>query len=625
MPKKLLDFLKEIIVESPWDYSMPLPAGKTYGDDDLLQQFGVDYSSGNVTKGEIIKVNSMLGGFDPNDVDINSYGWTVGTYPSCVGNKVICPGGSFGDWDGTLPLVLKIAKMANITPGSQKRWTVNTASSNISNHWCGLPYQYAADLPTYGKKGDEAFLRIKNSLLDLGWLKKTDPDYNRWENNVGTYPYFIYDNYKCQVLWYSDADHKDHIHVGCKNLSPAHLIKSDNCLYSTVDLSGDREQIKKNKQESQKNSQRPLYDSLPKKVRDAIDLLKKDYGVEITEDHLRDEIDQENATVEEVSGLDSNAKTKMDELIRDCKKANPNVSYPDDIVSDYRSYIDQVKNFGGKVKSGRSIENVQKSNAIPGFSQHHTGKAFDIFSTEESWWDSNPKVKTWVSDNASKYGFDVTYKTDGSLRVAEPWHLFYVGNTLLDDEKSSNLPSGESKTITKSTYIIQLGNPSSKEFNVIWGGTPSSKYGVSFMKTQGDSYLSGKNIIYSDWENSISTLKDKLKEELGDGYSIRSVSGFSKGAETIFKNWGSFKSYEFIGLIDPSTYGIGSAKSEISKNDSKIKSISNHTNWGCCANVKQDLKDMEESGKSIRITNPSKPYNHDDMPKTFFEKYSSSY
>jgi hypothetical protein len=121
-----------------------------------------------------------------------------------------------------------------------------------------------------------------------------------------------------------------------------HLIQDQKLIIKSKEIIAKIRGIKKNKQESQKNSQRPLYDSLPKKVRDAIDLLKKDYGVEITEDHLRDEIDQENATVEEVSGLDSNAKTKMDELIRDCKKANPNVSYPDDIVSDYRSYIDQV-------------------------------------------------------------------------------------------------------------------------------------------------------------------------------------------------------------------------------------------------------------------------------------------
>ena len=83
-------------------------------------------------------------------------------------------------------------------------------------------------------------------------------------------------------------------------------------------------------------------------------------------------------------------------------------------------------NFGKKSKT-RGIDNTQKANTIPGFSQHHTGKAFDIFSVETSWWNKNSDVKEWVSKNAPKYGFDVTYKSQGPLRIAEPWHLYYVG------------------------------------------------------------------------------------------------------------------------------------------------------------------------------------------------------
>ena len=36
-------------------------------------------------------------------------------------------------------------------------------------------------------------------------------------------------------------------------------------------------------------------------------------------------------------------------------------------------------------------------------------------------------MKDWVADYVKYYGFDVTYKTQGPLRIAEPWHLYYVG------------------------------------------------------------------------------------------------------------------------------------------------------------------------------------------------------
>jgi hypothetical protein len=275
-----------------------------------------------------------------------------------------------------------------------------------------------------------------------------------------------------------------------------------------------------------------------------------------------------------------------------------------------------VDNFGKKVKvDGRSIENVQASNTIPGFSQHHTGKAFDIFSVDPSWWDSKPEVKKWVADNAIKYGFEITYKTNGILRIAEPWHLFYVGGES-DEDKETNLDGGEKKTISKSSYIIDLNNPESKNIGLIWGGTPSSTFGASFMKKQGENYFTNKNIIYSDHENSLSDIKKFIKKELGDGYTINSVSGFSKGAE---KTWGEINGdYDFVGLIDPST---SIARTSLPNN---VKMMSNHSNWGGYPNMLAAIKTMEKSGLSERVGDDKK-YNHPDIPKIFFEKYSSSY
>ena len=167
-------------------------------------------------------------------------------------------------------------------------------------------------------------------------------------------------------------------------------------------------------------------DKLPSDVEAAINKLRKNYGLNITQKHIDKEFKQEGETRKDVGGVNIEAQSEVLKLIKDCKNNYPNVNYPTSIVSGYRSYDQQVTNFGNKAKT-RGIDDTQKANTLPGFSQHHTGKAFDIFSTEESWWDANPQIKKWVADNAKKYGFKVTYDKQGPLRIAEPWHLYYIG------------------------------------------------------------------------------------------------------------------------------------------------------------------------------------------------------
>lgn len=178
----------------------------------------------------------------------------------------------------------------------------------------------------------------------------------------------------------------------------------------------DSETKKEEKPEETKN--------LPAKIQSAINKLKTDWGVVITQSHIDKEFEQEGSWRDDAGSVNQDALTNINKLIKDCNTKFGNLG---GVKSGYRSYDDQVKNFGRKVKNdGRTIDNVQASNTIPGFSEHHTGKAFDIFSTEESWWEARPEVKKWVADNASNYGFRVTYKTPGTLRVAEPWHLYYT-------------------------------------------------------------------------------------------------------------------------------------------------------------------------------------------------------
>jgi LAS superfamily LD-carboxypeptidase LdcB len=178
-----------------------------------------------------------------------------------------------------------------------------------------------------------------------------------------------------------------------------------------------------------KNSQNIKDTKLPSGVLSSIEKLKKSpYNLNITQDNIDKEFKMEGGPSPDNGGVNKEAEKKVKELIKDCKLAYPNVKYPSDIVSGYRSYDDQVLNFGTKAKT-RGVDDTQKSNSLPGFSQHHTGKAFDIFSVENSWWDENKDVKDWVLKNAIKYGFEVTYVNTGKLRVPEPWHLYYVGGS----------------------------------------------------------------------------------------------------------------------------------------------------------------------------------------------------
>lgn len=172
--------------------------------------------------------------------------------------------------------------------------------------------------------------------------------------------------------------------------------------------------------------------SLPPKIKNAIARLKNEYGITITDEHIRKEFEQEGNYREDAGGENSEARKNIEKLVQDAKLKFGGKIPKNAIISGYRGYDDQVKNFGSKAKS-RGVDNTQKANTIPGFSQHHTGKAFDIFSVDTSWWNRNSDVKEWVAKNAKNYGFDVTYKTQGLLRIAEPWHLYYVGGETISE------------------------------------------------------------------------------------------------------------------------------------------------------------------------------------------------
>ncbi|MEC9375749.1 MAG: M15 family metallopeptidase [Pseudomonadota bacterium] len=99
------------------------------------------------------------------------------------------------------------------------------------------------------------------------------------------------------------------------------------------------------------------------------------------------------------------------------------------LVSGFRSIEYQAELIRKKLNLGNQIEDILHVNVAPGFSQHHTGRAIDIATPgfkplQEDFEQS--EAFAWLTDNASKFGFSMTYPRDNSLLIAyEPWHWFY--------------------------------------------------------------------------------------------------------------------------------------------------------------------------------------------------------
>ena len=202
---------------------------------------------------------------------------------------------------------------------------------------------------------------------------------------------------------------------------------------------------------------------LPQDIQSALRKLGEKINKSITDEDVSREWDQEGEFRRDNGGENPKAKSQILKLLDDLGNKFPNVDVK--IKSGYRSYDKQVENFASKVNGGRSFNDVQRYNTLPGFSQHHTGKTFDIISTEQSWWDSHSNVEEWVKNNCKKYGFNITYRTNGVLRGKEPWHLYYVGGESNEPESlkkqgntTNDKPKVESDPMTEKFKIYLTNN-----------------------------------------------------------------------------------------------------------------------------------------------------------------------
>ena len=96
------------------------------------------------------------------------------------------------------------------------------------------------------------------------------------------------------------------------------------------------------------------------------------------------------------------------------------------LVSAFRSINYQCELIKGKLAAGRLLDDILKVNAIPGFSEHHTGRALDIstsnceplttdFETTDAF--------RWLNEHAGRFGFVMSFPKDNNRGITyEPWH-----------------------------------------------------------------------------------------------------------------------------------------------------------------------------------------------------------
>ena len=100
-------------------------------------------------------------------------------------------------------------------------------------------------------------------------------------------------------------------------------------------------------------------------------------------------------------------------------------------VSCFRSVDYQADVIARQLRAGRSIGEILSSVAAPGFSEHHSGRAVDINSTDcealtEAFEDTD--AFAWLASDAGRWQYVMSYPRGNRYGfVYEPWHWSYQG------------------------------------------------------------------------------------------------------------------------------------------------------------------------------------------------------
>ena len=126
--------------------------------------------------------------------------------------------------------------------------------------------------------------------------------------------------------------------------------------------------------------------------------------------------------------LDSEAAKSFFEMKNAAKKDSIDLQF----VSAFRSFNSQKKIIERKLSKGYLIKKILEENKLPGYSEHHTGRAIDLTSKKLNTLSTqfeNSKEFKWIVQNASIYNFYLSYPKDNKEGIMyEPWHWMFKNN-----------------------------------------------------------------------------------------------------------------------------------------------------------------------------------------------------
>lgn len=251
-------------------------------------------------------------------------------------------------------------------------------------------------------------------------------------------------------------------------------------------------------------------------------------------------------------------------------------------------------------------------------SNHLSGIAIDISPYSEEFASTAEKIKAKGNSGIKRI---IREKSNNTVHIEFEFPVTDKGGI-------GNIPSGSptkrsekksDKSFYKSGIIIDKNNNTSN-YSVVFGGFPSNNYGAKFMYDKASNILDDKNVIYSDFENSLDSIINNLKSQ-DPNAKIGFVAGFSAGGKNA---WNAAKNGYKTGLIDPvvpdiATTIIGNDFSD--KLPSNIKMISRKSNWG------GQYKKHGERLAKIEATQPNIVRNvpHSEMPEKFYSEFKSEF
>ena len=127
------------------------------------------------------------------------------------------------------------------------------------------------------------------------------------------------------------------------------------------------------------------------------------------------------------------------------------------VVSAYRSF-DYQKTLKSDYKVIYGAGTANQFSADQGYSEHQLGTAVDFGTTNvgaDLRFEKSAAFK-WLSDNAYKYGFVISYPKSNTYYEYEPWHWRFVGRQLAQDLHDQGKYFYEMDQRTIDTYLIKL-------------------------------------------------------------------------------------------------------------------------------------------------------------------------